>query len=117
MLQEAASGEQMAKLQKELEQLRTNTGQMKVSVQAAQQSQRDAQVPPSCLDTVPMLGTRGGCCTISCPFYCWQCVISSTLFCLFLSLLHLIFGLLMCIDCLLPELVLVIQRSGPSQQH
>ena len=59
MLQEAASGEQMAKLQKELEQLRTNSGQMKVHVQAAQQSQRDAQVPPSCLDTVPILGTRG----------------------------------------------------------
>ena len=56
MLQEAASGEQVSKLQKELKQLRTNFGQMDVHLQAAQQSQTDAQVPPSCLDAVSILG-------------------------------------------------------------
>ena len=60
MLQEAASGEHVSKLQEELEQLRTNFGQMKVHLQAAQQSQTDAQVLPSCLDTVSILATRLG---------------------------------------------------------
>lgn len=45
MLQEAASGEQMTALQKELEQLRTYAEQMKVDLEAAQQRQIDTQVP------------------------------------------------------------------------
>ena len=44
MLQEAASGEQMTALQKELEQLRTYAEQMKVDLEAAQQRQIDTQV-------------------------------------------------------------------------
>ena len=58
MLQEAASGGQMSKLQKELEQLRTDAGQMKVHLQAATQSQMDAQVPRSCLTVVSMPAMR-----------------------------------------------------------
>ena len=58
MLQEAASGEQMSKLQKELEQLRTDAGQMEVHLQAAKQSQMDAQVPRLCLDVVSMPAMR-----------------------------------------------------------
>ncbi|DBB05309.1 TPA: hypothetical protein ACH3X3_010537 [Trebouxia sp. C0006] len=46
-LKEAASGGQMSKLQKELEQLRTDAGQMKVHLQAATQSQMDAQAESS----------------------------------------------------------------------
>ncbi len=57
MLQEAASGGQMSKLQKELEQLRTDAGQMKVHLQAATQNQMNAQVPRSCL-TVSMPAMR-----------------------------------------------------------
>ncbi len=45
MLQEAASGEQMSTLQKELEQLHASVGHMKLHLEAAQQSQIDAQVP------------------------------------------------------------------------
>ncbi|KAA6423891.1 MAG: hypothetical protein FRX49_05850 [Trebouxia sp. A1-2] len=42
----AASGEKMPKLQKELEQLHTSTGQMTVDLKATQQSQTDIQVVP-----------------------------------------------------------------------
>ena len=55
MLQEAASGEQMSTLQKELEQLHASVAHMKVHLEVAQQSQRDAQVPDPCLATVSML--------------------------------------------------------------
>ncbi len=48
MLQEAASAEKMPTLQKELEQLHTSTGQMKVDLEATQQSQIDTQVPHPC---------------------------------------------------------------------
>ena len=122
MLQEAASGEQMSKLQKDLEQLRTNFGQTKVHLQAAQQSQRDAQVPPSCLDAVSILGAVAQFPVHSIVLCCFAIVgrrpfFPLPVFCLFLSLLHLIFAFLLCVECLLPELVLVMERSGPSQQH
>ncbi len=55
MLQEAASGEQMTALQKELEQLRTYAGQMKVHLEAAKQSQIDAQVPDCFVDACNVL--------------------------------------------------------------
>ena len=58
MLQEAASGEQMSTLQKELEQLHTSAGHMKGQIDAAQQSQIDAQVPDSCLAAIAMLAMR-----------------------------------------------------------
>ena len=47
MLQES-SGEQMSTFQKELEQLHTSTGQMKVDLQATQHSQIGTQAPDPC---------------------------------------------------------------------
>ena len=57
MLQEAATGEQMSTLQKELEQLHASAAHMKV-LEAARQSQTDAQVPDPCLAAVSMLSKR-----------------------------------------------------------
>jgi len=55
MLQEAASAEHTAALQKELEQLHTSAGHMKVHLEAAQQSQLDAQVPGCFVDACNVL--------------------------------------------------------------
>ncbi|KAL0050761.1 hypothetical protein WJX82_006600 [Trebouxia sp. C0006] len=49
LAEEAASGEQMTALQKELEQLRTYAEQMKVDLEAAQQSQIDTQADAAAL--------------------------------------------------------------------
>ncbi len=58
ILQEAVFGEQMSTLQKELEQLHASAAHMKVHLEAAQQSQTDAQVPAPCLAAVLMLSMR-----------------------------------------------------------
>ncbi len=55
MLQEAASAEHTAALQEELEQLHTSAGHMKVHLEAAQQSQLDAQVPGCFVDACNVL--------------------------------------------------------------
>ena len=49
MLQEAASGEQMSILQKELQQLHASVEHMKEHLEAGQQSQTNAQVADPCL--------------------------------------------------------------------
>ena len=58
MLQEAATGEQMSTLQKELEQLHASAAHMKLHLEAARQSQTGAQVPHPCLAAVSMLSKR-----------------------------------------------------------
>ena len=58
MLQEAASGEKISTLHKELEQLHASAAHMKVHLEAAQQSQTDAQVPAPCLAAASMLSAR-----------------------------------------------------------
>ena len=58
MLQETASGEQISTLQKELEQLHASAAHMKPHLEAAQQSQTDAQVTDPCLAAVSMLSMR-----------------------------------------------------------
>jgi len=58
MPQEAATGEQMSTLQKELEQLHASAAHMKLHLEAARQSQTDAQVPDPCLAAVSTLSKR-----------------------------------------------------------
>ncbi len=55
ILQEAVFGEQVSTLQQELEQLHDSAANMKVHLEAAQQSQTDAQVLDPCLAAISML--------------------------------------------------------------
>ena len=69
-LQQQLAEAQIFKLQKNLEQLHTGAGQMNVHLQAAQQSQRDAQVPGCFVDACHML-------SFIMTWFCLFCELSS----------------------------------------